>query len=130
MLWIHHTFLLAASQFTHYNQNRDSADIDLVCSADTAKKLIRTLYENADYNFEDINDDWYRPSWIITETGERERTIYLGFKITEREAYKYVDYDKIFEKRYRVPIQERNAEQHQGPHSRRSGLAEAPIVGK
>jgi hypothetical protein len=87
--------LIGGLAIQQYYQNRDSADIDLVCSAATAKKLIDDLYHPADFDIVDKSDDPYRPSWIITETGEGKRVVYLGFKITERAAYNFVEYDRI-----------------------------------
>jgi hypothetical protein len=87
--------LIGGLAVQQYYQNRDSADIDLVCTRNTAKKLIDELYDSADFDIVDSSDDVYRPNWTITETGEGKRVVYLGFKITERAAYKYVDYDRI-----------------------------------
>jgi hypothetical protein len=89
--------LIGGLAVQQYYPNRDSADIDLVCSNATARELIDKLYDTADFEIQNEGDP-YRPSWVITETGEGQRVIYLGFKITERDAYKYVDYEGILKR--------------------------------
>jgi hypothetical protein len=89
--------LIGGLAVQQYHDNRDSADIDLVCSYKTARDLIDELYNTAYFEIKNLGDQ-HRPSWVITETGEGQRVVYLGFKITERDAYKYVDYKGILER--------------------------------
>jgi hypothetical protein len=87
--------LIGGLAVQQYYPNRNSADIDLVCSHKTASGLIDKLYDAVDFEIENLGTA-ARPSWVIRETGEGQRVVYLGFKITERgDPYDYVNFDRI-----------------------------------
>jgi hypothetical protein len=87
--------LIGGLAVQQYYPNRNSADIDLVCSHKTASGLIDKLYDAVDFEIENLGTA-ARPSWVIRETGEGQRVVYLGFKITERgDPYKYINFNRI-----------------------------------
>jgi nucleoside 2-deoxyribosyltransferase len=74
---------------------RDSKDIDLVCSFQTARYILDALYPSRDWKVEDKQADEYRPSFQITHKVEDMGIIIFGPKISERAPYSYVDWDAL-----------------------------------
>ena len=87
--------LIGGLAVERYHKGRDSQDIDLVCSYETAKKLLR-LYPSNNWYIEDRNDDDYRPSYEIKSQVDNI-TIIFGPKISEREPYNYLDWEDFKE---------------------------------
>jgi nicotinamidase/pyrazinamidase len=78
-----------------YSVGRDSKDIDIVCSHNVAKEIVRKLYPSENWYSEDVNHDDYRPSIRIRHHVEDRGEIVLGPKILERENYQYIEWDLL-----------------------------------
>jgi ubiquinone/menaquinone biosynthesis C-methylase UbiE len=87
--------LIGGLAVQQYYKTRTTSDIDLVCENPTARKIIDKLYPSKDYVIDEKNDDEYRPSFIITHKINRNRIVFFGPKITERESYTAVDWEKL-----------------------------------
>ena len=91
--------LIGGLAVQYYCPQRVSKDIDLICDSDTAHRLISILYPSNHYDVADENEDDYRPAYIIQSKTNREKVVFIGPKITEREPYKYIDW-KILSRDY------------------------------
>lgn len=78
-----------------YYPARMSKDIDLVCGFETAQLLLDTLYPSRDWKIIDKQNDEYRPSFQITHKVDDLGTIIFGPKITEREPYEHLDWNRL-----------------------------------
>lgn len=74
---------------------RDSRDIDLICDFPTSLELIKKLYPTGDWKVEDQNQNDYRPSFRIIHKHQEKGEIIFGPKITEREPYKYINWEDL-----------------------------------
>lgn len=87
-------FLVGGLAVNQYVKTRNSRDIDLICSDNTAKQIINNLYPSNDWNYSDENDDDYKPSFVITHKIKTDYpVIKFGPKIIERGMYKYINFD-------------------------------------
>jgi ubiquinone/menaquinone biosynthesis C-methylase UbiE len=84
--------LIGGLAVQYYCPQRVSKDIDLICDSDTAHRLISILYPSNHYDVTDENEDDLRPAYIIQSKTNREKVVFIGPKITEREPYKYIDW--------------------------------------
>lgn len=74
---------------------RDSKDIDLVCSYDTARAIVKVLYPSDEWDVKEVNDDAYRPSFVVRHLFKDYGEIAFGPKVTERTPYKYIDWNHL-----------------------------------
>jgi nicotinamidase/pyrazinamidase len=91
--------LIGGLAVQQYVLHRNSVDIDLVCSSDTAREITKKLYPSMTWNVEDKNQDEYRPSFIISPIATKKEMgrIYFGPKILQRQPYDHIDWDVIAE---------------------------------
>lgn len=88
--------LVGGLAVNQYIVSRRSQDIDLICDHEIATTILNDLYPSNEWNIEDINDDEYRPSYVIKhKTNNKLPTIKFGPKITQRESYQFIDYDSL-----------------------------------
>ncbi len=87
--------LIGGLAVQQYYPARMSKDIDLVCDFATAHLLLETLYPSRDWKIVDKQNDEYRPSFQITHKVDDLGTIIFGPKITEREPYKHLDWNRL-----------------------------------
>lgn len=81
-----------------YYVPRQSEDIDLICSHNVAVGLIKKLYPSDQWEIDEVNNDEYRPSFIITSKHKKEYgQIKFGPKIIERDLYENLDWKYLFE---------------------------------
>lgn len=77
---------------------RDSVDLDLVCDDELLRDLIASLYPGRDWRVEEVNDDGYRPKYIIRSRNRQSYpVIEIGPKITERPPYPHIDWSALSE---------------------------------
>lgn len=74
---------------------RDSKDLDLVCSHEVVRKLLEQLYPMGEWEHTDANRDEYRPSIRIKHLSQDRGEIILGPKITERENYPFIEWERL-----------------------------------
>lgn len=90
--------LIGGLAVNQYYLGRQSVDIDLICSHETAIELIRKLYPTNKWNVEDKNNDEYRPSFLITHKHDDSICpIKFGPKILEREEYNLLNWNFLYE---------------------------------
>lgn len=87
--------LIGGLAVQQYYPARDSSDIDIICADKIAKDIIEQLYPTKDFTIDETNQDDFRPAYIITSKVKEEKVIFIGPKITEREAYKFLDWKNI-----------------------------------
>lgn len=87
--------LIGGLAVQQYYKTRETRDIDLVCDSATAKKIIDKLYPSKDYYIDEPNDDEYRPAFEITHKINKNKIVFFGPKILERESYKAIDWSKL-----------------------------------
>ncbi len=88
--------LIGGIAVNFYNLTRRSQDIDLVCSDEVANKIVEDCFDNADWKRNEENNDEYRPSIILEHKHNDDYPIIkFGPKITERGAYKNLDWKKL-----------------------------------
>lgn len=87
--------LIGGLAVQQYYKTRETKDIDLVCDSATAKRIIDKLYPSKDYQIDELNDDEYRPSFEITHKINKNKIVFFGPKILERESYKSIDWEKL-----------------------------------
>ncbi len=79
-----------------YVPTRDSLDIDLVCDYETSRSFLISLYPSTEWKHKDENANEYRPAHSISHKHKVDYPkILIGPKITERGAYKYLDWDQL-----------------------------------
>lgn len=86
--------LIGGLAVEQYVASRDSKDIDIICSFEDSLKIIRNLFPSKDWDIKEPNNDDYRPSYIITSSVD-DIVVYLGPKISEREAYNYLEWEEL-----------------------------------
>ena len=91
----HPHLLIGGLAVQQYYSARISQDIDLVCDFDVAQMILRKLYPSKDWRVEDSKNDEYRPSYHIHHKVEDMGTIIFGPKISEREPYSHIDWNKL-----------------------------------
>ncbi len=88
--------LIGGLAVNQYVVTRESQDIDLICSDNISRELIKQLYPSQDWEVVDMNSDEYRPAYsIASKTNANYPKIKFGPKITERDAYNYLDYQEF-----------------------------------
>lgn len=87
--------LIGGLAVKQYVPQRESYDIDLICDHNTASSIVKKLYENQKYYIHEENKDDLRPDFKIVPRPSKDFVIRLGIKITEREPYKYLQWDKL-----------------------------------
>ncbi len=87
--------LIGGLAVQQYHKNRDSSDIDLVCSHKTKSFIVENLFPTKNYKHEELNDDEYRPSFIATHKVNSNKIVFFGPKILEREPYQYLNWDNL-----------------------------------
>ena len=87
--------LIGGLAVQQYHKNRDSSDIDLVCSHSTKSLIVENLFPTKNYKHEELNDDEYRPSFIATHKINSNKIAFFGPKILEREPYQYLNWDNL-----------------------------------
>lgn len=89
--------LIGGFAVQQYHPPRTSRDIDLICDDQTAKDIINKLYPTKDFEITETNEDDFRPAYEITSKINREKVIFIGPKIIEREPYQYIDWKQLEE---------------------------------
>lgn len=88
--------LIGGLAVNQYVVTRISQDIDLVCDYETSRDLVVKLYPSNEWTNTEINEDEYRPSFIIQHKLKSDYPIIkFGPKIVERGSYKYLDWDAL-----------------------------------
>jgi len=80
-----------------YVVTRESADIDLVCDATVAKKLVAEVYPDNLYDHTDSNDNELRPAYVMKHKVNRNEIVLFGPKLLQREAYFAIDWEMLSE---------------------------------
>lgn len=88
--------LIGGIAVNHYVKARDSHDIDLICEHEVSQQIIKS-FSTEDWVVDDSNDDPERPSFTVTNNSTPGLVIKFGPKITEREAYEYLDWTLFLE---------------------------------
>ncbi|MDS4025500.1 MAG: nucleoside 2-deoxyribosyltransferase [Candidatus Contendobacter sp.] len=89
--------LIGGLAVQQYVLTRNSVDIDLVCDFDTVTDVLTKLYPKKDWNIQDLNDDDYRPTYVITHRYKPFGDILFGPKVVERGGYSHLDWDELTE---------------------------------
>ncbi len=87
--------LIGGLAVQQYYSARMSQDIDLVCGFELAQRILQALYPTKDWKVVDSKNDEYRPSYHISHKVEEMGTIIFGPKISEREPYSHLDWEKL-----------------------------------
>ena len=82
--------LIGGLAVQRYVSARKSKDIDIVCSLEQQRNLLKNAYPSEIYEIEAKQND-LRPD-ITIKNLHTGATIYLGPKILERPSYQYIDY--------------------------------------
>ncbi len=99
--------LIGGIAVNQYDVTRQSQDIDLICSHETATNLVRDLYPSDIWRRRDVKNDEYRPSYYLEHKHDNKYpVIKFGPKIKERGAYKYLDWEQL--KKDAVPFKYKN----------------------
>jgi nucleoside 2-deoxyribosyltransferase len=89
--------LIGGLAVQQYVLTRSSVDIDLVCDFDAARGILQKLYPMKDWYVKDVNDDDYRPTYVIQHRHKPQGQIIFGPKVTERGGYANLDWDELAE---------------------------------
>lgn len=89
--------LIGGLAVQRYITTRDSKDIDIVCTHSEANDLIKILYPSHNWDVQEVNDDDYRPSFLITHQYKDIGEIIIGPKITERSPYKFINWEELYQ---------------------------------
>ncbi len=108
--------LIGGLAVQQYYAARDSVDIDLVCDEATARELIKSLYPTRDFIVIEKNEDDFRPAFEITHRANRDRVIFIGPKLTERDPYKYVDWNALEQDSHAFKYKKQELEQIRVPN--------------
>ncbi|MFW0717395.1 class I SAM-dependent methyltransferase [Pedobacter sp. N23S346] len=87
--------LIGGLAVQQYVSSRNSKDLDLVCDHKTVQQLIKDLYPSKNYDVIDLNEDEYRPSFEIVNKIKKNKMIFLGPKIWEREPYMGINWEEL-----------------------------------
>jgi hypothetical protein len=88
--------LIGGIAVNQYITSRDSRDIDLVCSYDVSKKILKDLFPTSEWEISDPKDNEYRPSYEI-KSRVNDAKITFGAKIKEREQYKNLNWEALID---------------------------------
>jgi hypothetical protein len=118
--------LIGGLAVQRYVTARDSKDIDIVCTHEEAQSLIRELYPTDLWDVQEVNDDDYRPSFLITHQYKNIGEIIIGPKITERTPYKFINWEELYQSAYPYKFQQSNLNKILIPTC--SGLAYTKLI--
>jgi hypothetical protein len=122
----HPKLLIGGLAIQRYITARDSKDIDIVCTHEEAQGLIRELYPTDLWDVQEVNDDDYRPSFLITHQYKNIGEIIIGPKITERTPYKFINWEELYQSAYPYKFQQSNLDKILIPTC--SGLAYTKLI--
>jgi SAM-dependent methyltransferase len=87
--------LIGGIAVQQYSPTRLSKDIDLVIDQASISGAIERLFPSLDYDNVDANEDDMRPAYVIVSRSDQGRVYFIGPKIQERPAYRYVNWDYL-----------------------------------